>query len=315
VYVWVVGHERVHARRVGPHAFARGPERASKGGHALSLARREGGASPDEHSATLEAAALVVRGAVRAVSFEREGRSASEPETSLDEPARAPPPEPIRAAQSAGAVAPAALSPAALSPPAPSRARAFQADHGAAESSEREPQGPRWSPRAGLDWSHAGLNPGGFWSASAGLDVRVGALSAGASASLGFVEPAVYRGVAFELDRRTLLAEVGWAVLQRPSFALRPKLGAGAAWLTRTTTQTAWGGAGEPVSTSLSPLVTGDLVAEYQLAGPLALELHAGLRWFAHTTRYIVKSPEGDVPLVAGWRWQPNAGIALGAAF
>jgi hypothetical protein len=290
VYVWIAGHDRVHARRVGPRANAASSESAPRPDNAPSLLPNIGAAAPGERSATLEAAALVVRSAVRAVRFEREGAAA---EPSLDEPAPTPAP------------------PA----PAPARPTRLEADRGASEGTEQPPHAVRWSPRAGLDWSNAGLNPNGFWSVSAGLDLHFGPLSGGASASWSFVEPALYRGVEFALDRRALLAEVGWAVLDHPNFALRPKLGAGAAWLTRTTTATAWGGDGQPPHTSLSPLVTGDLVAECQLTGPFTLDLHGGVRWFAHTTRFLVDSPEGDVALASGWRFQPNAGIALRAIF
>jgi len=272
VYVWIVGHDRVHARRVGPRAL--------------------GASAEGDRSATLEAAALVVRSAVRAVSFEREGRihAAASPEA----PEAVPP-------------APSSLAPLPATAP--------EADRGVADDGEREPRAVRWSPRAGIDWSHAGLNPNGFWSANAGLELHWGSLSGGVGAGWGFVEPVAYRGVAFELERRSLVAELGWAVLQRPSFVLRPKLAAGAAWLTRTTRGLAWSGDAEPPSTSVSAIVSGELVAEYQLAGPFTLGLHGGLRWFAHTTRYVVDAPIGDVALAAGWRVQPNAGIALGALF
>jgi hypothetical protein len=270
VYVWIVGHERVHARQVGPRA--------------------PGARSDDDRSATLEAAALVVRSAVRAVAFEREGR----------QPA------------AASLEAPAAAVPSSL---APLPAAAPEVDRGLAGDGEREPHGIRWSPHAGIDWSHAGLNPNGFWSANAGLDLHWGSWSAGVAGGWGFVEPVAYRGVAFELERRSLVAELGWAVLHRPSFVLRPKLAAGAAWLTRTTRGLTGSADAEPPSTSLSAIASGELVAEYQLAGPFTLGLHGGLRWFAHTTRYVVQAPTGDVALAAGWRVQPNAGIALGALF
>jgi hypothetical protein len=282
VYVWIVGHERLHARRVGPRAL--------------------GASSADDRSTTLEAAALVVRGAVRAVSFERESRRHA-----------TAPPEALTAVLS-----PALLSPVVPPPPvspAPLPGAAPEADRGAGDSDEREPHAVRWSPHAGVDWSHAGLNPNGFWSANAGLALHWGSLSGGMRAGWSFVEPVAYRGVAFELERRELVAELGWAVLQRPGFVLRPQVGAGAAWLTRTTRGLAGSGDPEPPSTSVSALVSGELVAEYRLAGPLTLGLHGGLRWFAHTTRYVVDAPIGDVALAAGWRVQPNAGIALGALF
>jgi hypothetical protein len=272
VYVWIVGHERVHARRVGPGAL--------------------GAASRDDRSTTLEAAALVVRSAVRAVSFERDARrhAAAAPE------------------------APEAVPGARSSPPS---ATAPEADRGPDERErERDSHAVRWSPHAGLDWSHAGLNPSGFWSANAGLALRRGSLSGGVSAGWSFVEPVAYRGVAFELERRTLVAELGWDVLHRPGFVLRPQLGAGAAWLTRTTGGLAGSGEAEAPSTSVSPLVSGELVAEYRLAGPFTLGLHGGVRWLTHTTLYAVDAgPIGDVVLASGWHVQPNAGVALGALF
>lgn len=266
VYVWLVGHDRVHARQIGPGAT--------------------GVRSDDDRSATLEAAALMVRSAVRAVSFEREGREhAASPE------------------------APAASSLLAALPVAEP-----EVDRGVADDGELERLAIGWSPHAGIDWSHAGLNPSGFWSANAGLDLHWGSLSAGVAGGWGLVEPVAHRGVTFEIERRSLVAELGWAVLHRPSFVLRPKLAAGAAWLTRTTRGLA-GLAAEPPSTALSAIASGELVAEYRLAGPFTLGLHGGLRWFAHTTRYVVRAPSGDVALAAGWRVQPNMGIALGALF
>jgi hypothetical protein len=272
VCVWIVGHERVHARQIGPRAIDARPD--------------------EERSATLEAAALVVRSAVRAVSFEREGR----------EHAAASPEAPAAPALSLLAALPAA---------------APEVDRGLADDGEGEGnrQGMGWSPHAGIEWSHAGLNPNGFWSANAGLDLQWGSLSAGVGGGWGFVEPVAYRGVTFEIERRSLVAEVGWAVLHRPTFVLRPKLAAGAAWLTRTTRGLTGSVDAEPPSTSLSAIASGELVAEYRLAGPFTLGLHGGLRWFAHTTRYVVETPSGDVALAAGWRVQPNAGIALGAQF
>jgi hypothetical protein len=270
VYVWIVGHDRVHARQIGPPAI--------------------GARSDDDRSATLEAAALVVRSAVRAVSFEREGR----------EHAAASPEAPAASAPSLLAALPAAVP---------------EVDRGVAGDGERERQGIGWSPHAGIDWSHAGLNPNGFWSANAGLDLHWGSLSAGVAGGWGLVEPVAYRGVTFEIERRSLVAELGWAVLQRPSFVLRPKLAAGAAWLTRTTRGLTGLADAEPPRTALSAIASGELAAEYRLAGPFTLGLHGGLRWFAHTTRYVVQAPTGDVALAAGWRVQPNMGIALGALF
>jgi hypothetical protein len=270
VCVWIVGHERVHARQIGPRAIGARPD--------------------DDRSATLEAAALVVRSAVRAVSFEREGR----------EHAAASPEAPAASAPSSLAALPAA---------------APEVDRGLGDDGERDRQALGWSPHAGIDWSHAGLNPNGFWSANAGLDLHWGSLSAGVGGGWGFVEPVAYRGVTFEIERRSLVAELGWAVLHRPSFVLRPKLAAGAAWLTRTTRGLTGSVGAEPPSTSLSAIASGELVAEYRLAGPFTLGLHGGLRWFAHTTRYVVEAPSGNVALAAGWRVQPNAGIALGAQF
>lgn len=108
-----------------------------------------------------------------------------------------------------------------------------------------------------------------------------------------------------------LVAELGWAVLHRPSFVLRTERGAGAAWLTRTTRGLVGSGDAEPASTSVSPIVSGELLAEYRLAGPFTLGLHAGTGWFAHTTRYADHAPPiGDVALATGWRVQPNAGHA-----
>jgi hypothetical protein len=272
VCVWIVGHDRVHARQIGPRAT--------------------GARSDDDRSATLEAAALVVRSAVRAVSFEREGRE--------------------HAASPEAPAAPSSLAAPSLLAALP--AAAPEVDRGAADDGERERQAIGWSPHAGIDWSHAGLNPSGFWSANAGLDLHWGSLSAGVAGGWGLVEPVAYRGVTFEIERRSLVAELGWAVLHRPSFVLRPKLAAGAAWLTRTTRGLA-GLAAEPPSTALSAIGSAELVAEYRLAGPFTLGLHGGLRWFAHTTRYVVRAPTGDVALAAGWRVQPNMGIALGALF
>jgi hypothetical protein len=97
---------------------------------------------------------------------------------------------------------------------------------------------------------------------------------------------------------------------------LRPELGLGAAWLTRTTRGLQGSGDAEPPLTSLSALVSGQLVADYRLAGPFTLGLHGGVRWLTHTTRYVVDAPSiGAVALAAGWHVQPNAGIALGARF
>jgi len=310
VCVWLTGHAGLHTRRVDPRAA--------------------------ERSATLEAAAMVVRSAVRAVSLERAGAVASdtlplatnEPEESRVEPAatapeltpaasrevprkmlREAPPEP-----SASPRAPRATPPAAVL--APARSEPFDADRGADEASRRRSsRALRWSPRAGMEWSHAGLNPRGFWSATAAVELRWGRASIGASAGWGFAEPVAYQGVSFELERRTLLAEVGWAVLDTSRFLLRPQLGAGAAWLTRSTLATAWGETTEPSRTAISPLVAGELVGEYRLAGPFSVDLHAGLRWLPHTTRYVIEAPLGPVPLASGWRWQPSAGVALGAVF
>lgn len=292
VCVWLVGHSGIHTRRVDPRA--------------------------DERSATLEAAAMVVRSAVRAVSLERAGGAASEALPLATKGREAQPAAPAAVAPEPSALSRAPAAPRAPVEPVVRRARAepFEADRGADEASrQRAPRALRWSPRAGVDWSHAGLNPRGFWSATAGLQLFWGGASVGASARWGFAEPVAYQGVDFELDRRALLAEVGWAAIETSSFVLRPKLGAGAAWLTRTTRATAWGDALEPSRTAVSPLVAGDLVAEYRLAGPFSVDLHAGLSWLTHTTRYVVEAPLGPVPLASGWRWQPNAGVALGAMF
>jgi hypothetical protein len=312
VYVWIAGHERVHTRQVGPRASNTRVGEARDAQDAFSLANAAGSALLEERSATLEAAALVVRSAARAVALERAGAeldlaaALAAPAAPLARATRVPA---ARATPAAARAEPARPEPARPEPARP------EADRGAAESDGPASHAVAWSPRAGIDWSHAGLSANGFWSARAGLDLRWGALSGGARASWGWQEPVIYRGVAFELERRSLSAEAGWALLQRPAFALRLELGAGAAWLTRTTRALAWSGDRAPARTSLSPLVTGELAAEYRLAGPFTLDVHGGVRWLSHTTRYTVDTPSGEVALAAGWHLQPNAGIALGALF
>ncbi|HTV23603.1 MAG TPA: hypothetical protein VMG12_33165 [Polyangiaceae bacterium] len=313
VLIWIVGHERIHSRPIGPRARTPSATDPRSDAAALSVAREARRSELDESSASLEAAALVVRSAVRAVSLERDGRTPNEPDEASHGAKRAPLAEPD--APSLGSSPTRPSRPARVLEARP-RATAIEVDGGTTGGPERNAsRRSSWSPRAGVDWSHAGLNPGGFWSASAGLDLHWGALSGGASASWGFAEPVAYRGVALELDRQTLLAELGGALLDSGGLVLRPRLGAGAAWLTRKTESTAWGGDLEPARTSLSALVSSELAAELELTGPFRLDLHGGLRWFAHSTRYVVDTPQGDVVLDAGWRWQPNAGVALGAVF
>ena len=213
VHVWIAGRPSLHSRRIGPTRSARlPPHRGADDHHAgtLDTASAIDLGDDDERSASLETAALVVRGAVRAVSFERSGARASTndlpPEIELR---NASPPLAVATPKPASASQSPPLEDTGLSDLAgtPSAARALA-----------------WAPHAGLQWSFAGLSPTGRWSLDAGVAVRTGRLSAGVAGSWTFPEVVQYQSVELRLGRQTLLAEVGWNILQTERFALRPSL-------------------------------------------------------------------------------------------
>jgi hypothetical protein len=301
VHIWIAGRDRIYSRRVGP-AFtpSASPRQAADENHSSALDARPALAIGDEQSATLETAALFVRGAVRSVLFERTG-------------ARGP----------AGDAAMAIESPLPVAPPevavAPSsRVRSELALEDVADAAQtRSTTRLAWAPRAGLDWTYAGLSRSGAWSIDAGLGLRLGRFSVGVDGSFGFPELVRYANVDLSLRRQTLLAEVGWEALRLPRFALRPTLQAGAAWFSRSSSTSAPDRAPTPERLSLSPLVSFELVAEYELGGAFRLSASSGLGWTSHAPRYVIHGPPLAQPIapLEAWRWQPNAGIALGAVF
>jgi hypothetical protein len=299
VHIWIAGRDRVYSRRIGPRLTSSpSPRQPADENHSSALDARPSPPVGDEQSATLETAALFVRGAVRSVSFERTGARgvADDGSMPIEAPLPVAPPE-----------ATVALSP---------RARSEPARDAVVDTAGTGTTRLAWAPHAGLDWSYAGLSRSGCWSLDAGLGLRLGRFSVGVDGSFGFPEVVRHENVELSLRRQTLLAEAGWELLRLPRFALRPTLQAGAEWLSRSSSTSALNRVATPERFSASALVSLQLVAEYELSAALRLSASSGLGWLSHVPRYLIESPPAQplAPLEA-WRWQPNAGIALGAVF
>jgi hypothetical protein len=305
VHVWIAGRPSLHSRRIGPARRASPPpHRGADDHHASTLDTASGIdlGDGDERSASLETAALVVRGAVRAVSFERSGARASTNDL--------PPELELRNASPPLAVTTPKPASASQSPPLEDTGLSVRAGTPSAA------RAPAWAPHAGLQWSFAGLNPTGRWSLDAGVAVRTGRLSAGVAGSWSFPEVVQYQSVELRLGRQTLLAEVGWTILQTERFALQPSLGAGAAWFSRSSSTDASDRSVTPEGRSISALVAVQLEADYALTRALHLSLSSGFDWLSHVPRYVIVVPANEpTPVLEPWRWQPNVGIALGAIF
>jgi len=242
-----------------------------------------------------------VRGAVRSVLLERSGARDASAETSV-------------AIESP--LAPAALE--TLSP-APAAASPLSAEPVADSADARPAARSRplaWAPHAGVDWTYAGLGPSGSWSIEGGLGLHADRFSIGLVAGLGLPESVRRDQVELSLRRQTLLLETGWDVLRWQRFSLRPTLQAGAAWLTRSSLSSALELAATRAQRSISALARFELVGEYALTDALRVRASSGLAWLSHTPRFLVELPPArQLVLLEAWRWQPNAGIALGALF
>jgi len=303
VHMWIAGRDRVYSRRIGRALSSTpAPRQASDENHAGALGDRPLLDIGAEQSATLETAALFLRGAVRSVLFDRAGARDAHADVSLT--IESPPAGPAREV----AIPPAArtappLSPEPVADSAPTRA---------GSRSTRL----AWAPHAGLDWTYAGLSRSGSWAIGAGLGLRLGRFSVGAEGRFGFPEMVRQESVELSLQRQILLAEIGWEALHSGRFALRPTLRAGAAWLSRSSITSAVDLTATSERRSLSALASFDLVAEYELTSVLRLSASSGLNWLSHVPRFAVGiTPTRHVVLLEAWRWQPNAGIALGAIF
>jgi hypothetical protein len=309
VHIWIAGRGPVYSRRIGPAALPRAAARRADENHSSVLETRPTLDLGDEQSATLETAALFVRGAVRSVLFERAGARAEL--ASEAAPAIEPPP---------------AVSSAAMPEPAGSAASASPGGSPDAvlQDTDRDPAGASsalstplaWATHAGLDWTYAGLSRSGSWSIDAGFGLRLGRWNVGVDGSVAFPEIVHHENVELSLRRQTLLAEIGWEVLRLPSFALRPTVQAGAARFSRSSSSSAASRAPTAERFSWSPLVALRLGAEYEITRALRLSSSAGLGWVSQVPRYVLEVlPARRIAPLEAWHWQPNVGIALGAVF
>ena len=300
VQIWIAGRDRIYARRSGPAPSSTAARGAlARQGAPPGLDARAPLEIGTEQSANLETAALFVRGAVRSVLFDRSGARDAHAETS------------VAIESPLVGAAPAALS------PAPAAASQLSVADSAADA-RPAPGSTRlaWAPHAGLDWSYAGLGSTGSWSLEGGLGLHADRFSIGLTGGLGLPESVRRDQVELSLRRQTLLIETGWDVLRLQRFALRPTLQAGAAWLTRSSLSSALGLAATRGQRSISALARFELVGEYALTDALRVRASSGLAWFSHVPRFLVELPPGrQLVLIEAWRWQPNAGIALGALF
>jgi hypothetical protein len=296
VHIWIAGREQVYSRRIAAGTASRGPPRSASTeyGHSGALGGGQRGPSGDDRSATLETAALFVRGAVRSVFLERSGGQAA-----VNDPAQEPEVSPQ----------PAPVAPTRADERAVGDERALAP--GAARSSRLA-----WVPRVGLEWNQAGFGAVGAWSIDAAFGLRLGRFSAGIGVTGGFPELVRYQDVELSLRRETLLAEIAWEALELGPFGFHPLLSAGAARFTRSSRALVTNRAATPDQTALSALVAFELVVECELGETLRLRSNAGVGWLSHVPRYELDAPPAlqSAPLEA-WRWQPNAGIALGAVF
>jgi hypothetical protein len=308
LHIWIAGRRSLYARRIGPARASMPPRHPGADDHHASTLDTPSAldlGDGDERSASLETAALVVRGAVRAVSFERSGaRSATNDlphELEVRSTSASPPP-------SVATSLPA--SAASLSAPLEDTGASDRASTpGAARTLD-------WAPHAGLQWSFAGLSRSGRWSLDAGVALHTGRLSVGVAGSWSFPEVVQYQSVELRLGRRTLLVEVGWDILQTERFVLRASSSAGAAWSSRTSSTDATDRRVTPEGRSIAALVAVQLEADYALTRALHLSLSTGVDWLSHVPRYVVAVPANEPsPVLEPWRWQPNVGIALGAVF
>ena len=268
VYLWLAAQPALRARRVGP-----------------PLAPDES----DEHSATLEAAALIVRGAVRAVAFERARARLAD--------ASAPASEPAEVATAAPTAAPAS---------------APVLDHAADEPAQ---SALRWAPRGGVSWTLDGVAAGGAWAVSAGFALRLGAFGVGVVGSVGMPTSLQLPDVTLDLQRNSLALELSWEVFSRGPLALRPALVAGGAWISREARATSSDVLTTDGQRVLGAFAGADAALELALSPALRLALSPGLRWSAHTERYVLQT-QGD-PLYAAeaTRLSASVGVSLGALF
>jgi hypothetical protein len=300
VHVWVAARRQVYSRRIGP-LHRSGPSSSEPAGvnHPGALDTREPRVTSSEQSATLEAAALIVRSAVRSVLLEQSGRGGSVGDASM-------------AIEASTASSESALPPAAITVPGSVEDR----EGSGSASPEGAAAALRWAPHARLDWTYAGLSRSGSWSLGMGLALRYQRLSLGVGGSYGFPEIVQHANVQLELRRQTLFAEVGWEALSLPRFTLLPMLQAGVARFARSSSTSAPDRLAKPAESSISALASLELVAEYELTGALRLSGVAGVDFLSHVPRYLLDGAGAQqiAPLEA-WRFQPNAGIALGAVF
>jgi hypothetical protein len=301
IHLWIAGRAQLYSRPIGPARSSRAPRRSAGDENHSSTLDAAAVSVSDEQSATLETAALAVRGAVRAVLFERTGARSSANDVPLElESPRAP----------AASEASAATSRRAPPPPG------LEDGGESARPTALPAKSLAWAPRAGLDWSYAGLSRAGRWSLAAGFALRRDRFSGGVGGSWSFPEIVQYESVELSLRRQTLVAEVGWNTLQLPRFSLRPTLRAGAAWLSRSSSTNASDRRVTAEQRSVSALVGVQLIAEYELTRALRSSVSFGLDWLSHVPRYLIDVPPNQpIPVLEAWRWQPNAGIALGAVF
>jgi hypothetical protein len=265
VYLWLAAQPAVRARRVGP---------------LLSPVES------DEHSATLEAAALMVRSAVRAVVFERA-------RTTL-------------AAAAAPAVAVAPQEPPASAP---------ALDRAPVEVSAPAAGTRRWAARGGVSWTLDGVGEGGAWAASAGFALRLGAFGVGVVGSVGMPTSLHLPDVTLELQRNTLALELSWEIYSEGPLALRPALVAGAGWVSREARASS-----TDIQTTVGRSVLGafagaDAALELALSPVLRLALSPGLRWSAHTERYVLQTQGAELYAAEATRLSASVGLSLGALF
>jgi hypothetical protein len=315
VHIWVATRRQVYSRRIGPpRPSTPSPPEPAGESHVSALDTRRRAAIGSEQSATLETAALVVRSAVRSVLFEQRvaGGSADDAAATLDPPA--PIAAPKRVLTTASTAPPEAAGTAA---PRASSAASLEDREGSADASPRSGSASLgWAAHAGLDWTYAGLSPSGSWSLDAGLALRLQRFRLGVGGSYGFPEIVRHADVQLELQRQTAFVEVGWEALSLPRFVLLPTLQVGAARFTRSSSTSAPDRLAAPAEWSLSALACLALVAQYDLSGVLRLSWGVGVDYLSHVPRYLLARPgEQQIPLLEAWRWQPNAGIALGAVF
>jgi hypothetical protein len=314
VHVWVAAQRQVYSRRIGPpHTSSPPPQPAGANPPSALDTRPVVVVNGSERSATLETAALVVRSAVRSVFFEQHGAGgvAGDASTAMEASPDASSLGALPAAPIAGPEATVATADSA--PPSGS----LEDREGSAGASPPGPSVPiAWAPHAGLDWTYAGLSRSGSWSLAVGLALRLQRVSLGIGGSYGFPEIVEHADVELELRRQTLFAEVGWEALSWQGFALLPTLQAGVARFMRSSSTSALDRLAKPAESSISALASLELVAQYELTFALRLRGAGGVDFLSHVPRYLLDGAGAEqIPPLEAWRWQPNAGIALGAVF